>query len=399
MHRTHGLFAAVTPLYEASVQDHKGDSMSILSRHRLAACALMLLVPMSLQTAAQSMRMAPASKPVIASLAAPLSPKERGQLASAFVMKWGGYAQRMYDVPVGVWARRMVSNFVAADPTNFRNAMKRDTFEGALAELNGTGHRLADAKVIDTYARQAHGTSARAVAQKLGDTTGDLVFTAVTPCRILDTRVAGGAIGANSSRAFLGLAVNAGANFSSQGGSATNCNVAAVGASAIVINVTAVTPSGAGFATVYKSGESRPLAASVNYTAGAIVNNSVVVGVPNPLAITDFIIYTFAQADYVVDIVGYFSPPQATNLQCTQTSLQSFTIAAGASNFFNNPLCPAGYHEVMPYCYSSDAGVNSAGSGVNSNTAGLATFCAWHNTTAGSRTVFGGSICCRVPGR
>jgi hypothetical protein len=374
MHRTHGLFAAVTPLYEASVQDHKGDSMSILSRHRLAACALMLLVPMSLQTAAQSMRMAPASKPVIASLAAPLSPKERGQLASAFVMKWGGYAQRMYDVPVGVWARRMVSNFVAADPTNFRNAMKRDTFEGALAELNGTG-------------------------QKLGDTTGDLVFTAVTPCRILDTRVAGGAIGANSSRAFLGLAVNAGANFSSQGGSATNCNVAAVGASAIVINVTAVTPSGAGFATVYKSGESRPLAASVNYTAGAIVNNSVVVGVPNPLAITDFIIYTFAQADYVVDIVGYFSPPQATNLQCTQTSLQSFTIAAGASNFFNNPLCPAGYHEVMPYCYSSDAGVNSAGSGVNSNTAGLATFCAWHNTTAGSRTVFGGSICCRVPGR
>ena len=377
--------------------------MSILSRRNLAAWALILLVPVSWQAVAQSQRTASASKHVV-SLAAPLSPAERGVLAREFVMKWGGYAQRMYNVPVGIWAKRMVSNFVAADPTNFRKALQRDTFEGALAELAGTGHRLADQQVIDRFARHANSalttkTAAEIGAKALGSTTGDLVFTAVTPCRIVDTRVAGGAIAANSSRAFLGLAVNSGANFTSQGGSATNCNVAAVGASAIVINVTAVTPAGAGFATVYKSGESRPLAASVNYTAGAIVNNSVVVGVPNPLAITDFIIYTFAQSDYVVDIVGYFSPPQATNLQCTQTSLQSFTIAAGASTFFNNQLCPTGYHEVMPYCYSSDAGVNSAGSGVNSNTAGLATFCAWHNTTGGSRTVFGGSICCRVPGR
>lgn len=332
-----------------------------------------------------------------------LKPVERGALARQFVRKWGGYVQRMYDTPVGGWAERMVPTFVAADPMNLRRAMARDTFEGALAELTGTGHRLSDRDVIDNYARapaQITAKEAAALGRKaLGSTTGDLVFTAVTPCRIVDTRVAGGPIAANSSRAFLGLAVNSGANFTSQGGSGTNCNVASVGASAIMINVTAVTPSGAGFATVYKSGESRPLAASVNYTTGAIVNNSVVVGVPNPLAITDFVVYTFAQSDYVVDIVGYFSPPQATNLQCTQTALQSFTIAAGASNFFNNPLCPAGYHEVMPYCYSSDAGVNSAGSGVNSNTAGLATFCAWHNTTGGSRTVFGGSICCRVPGR
>lgn len=334
-----------------------------------------------------------------ASQAAPLTPRERGDLARKFVQAWGPYVQTVHGVPVARWAERMVPTFVAADPTNFRNALQRKTFEGAVATLTGTGHRVDDARVVDHLARQALGGEAKEPGKALGSTTGDLVFTAVTPCRIVDTRVAGGPISANSSRPFLGLAVNSGANFTSQGGSATNCNVAAVGASAIMVNVTAVTPSGAGFATVYKSGESRPLAASVNYTTGAIVNNSVVVGVPNPLAITDFVIYTFAQSDYVVDIVGYFSPPQATNLQCTQTALQSFTIAAGASNFFNNPLCPAGYHEVMPYCYSSDAGVNSAGSGVNSNTAGLATFCAWHNTTGGSRTVFGGSICCRVPGR
>jgi hypothetical protein len=370
--------------------------------------ALLTLAPVALVSAGSAFAAQPAraqAAQVMRNPAQPLSPAARGELTRQFVLKWGGYVQRMYGTPVGVWSRRMVPTFVAADPTNFRNALKRDTFEGAVAELSGTGHRLSDDQVIDRLASAAGtgGLNAAKVAEAgtkvLGSTTNDLVFTAITPCRIVDTRVAGGPISANSSRAFLGLAVNSGANFTSQGGSATNCNVASVGASAIMINVTAVTPSGAGFATVYKSGESRPLAASVNYTAGAIVNNSVVVGVPNPLAITDFVIYTFAQSDYVVDIVGYFSPPQATNLQCTQTALQSFTIAAGASNFFNNPLCPTGYHEVMPYCYSSDAGVNSAGSGTNSNTAGLATFCAWHNTTGGSRTVFGGSICCRVPGR
>ena len=353
---------------------------------------------------------AQAARPAVTSSAgndaAPLTPAARGDLTRTFVAKWGGYVQRVYGTPVATWAQRMVPTFVAADPANFRTALKRETFEGALAQLTGTGHRLADAQVVDRFARasSARGlttkTAAEVGAKTLGSVSGDLVFTAVTPCRIVDTRVAGGAIGANNSRNFLGLAINAGANFTSQGGSATNCDVAAVGASAIAINVTAVTPTGAGYATVYRSGDARPLAASVNYTAGAIVNNSVVVGVPNPLALTDFTIYTFAQSDYVVDIVGYFSPPQATPLDCISTGTPaSFTIAANSTNFFNNPACPAGYKAVTPYCWTASSGVYSQGSGYNANGVGNATFCSWQNTTASSQTVFGGNICCRVPGR
>ena len=335
-----------------------------------------------------------------ATFAAPLSPKERGELARQFVRNWGGYVQTVHGVPAARWAERMVPTFVAADPSNFRNALQRKTFEGAMATLTGTGHRVDDTRVINQLAREALAGSAKEPGKALGSTTGDLVFTAVTPCRIADTRVAGGTIPANSSRAFLGVAVSAGTNFTSQGGSATDCGVAAVGASAIAINVTAVTPSGAGFATVYKSGETRPLAASINYTAGAIVNNTVVVGIPNPLAITDFIIYTFAQSHYVVDIVGYYSPPQVTQLQCIDTAIVSNTVAANASTFFNNPACPAGYDTaVTPYCFSNSAAVYSKGSGYNSNTPGLATFCAWTNTSASPQQVFGGSVCCRVPGR
>ena len=335
-----------------------------------------------------------------AAVAAPLTPRERGDLARQFVRTWGAYVQTVHGVPAARWAERMVPTFVAADPSNFRNALQRKTFEGAMATLTGTGHRVDDGRVIEQLARQAMAGSGKEPGKALGSTTRDLVFTPVTPCRIVDTRVAGGAIASNSSRAFLGVAVSAGTGFAFQGGSSTDCGVAAVGASAIAVNVTAVTPSGAGFATVYRSGDTRPLAASVNYTAGAIVNNTVVVGIPNPLAITDFVIYTFAQSDYVVDIVGYYSPPQITQLQCIDTAIVANTIAANASTFINNPTCPAGYDAaVTPYCFTNASTVYSKGSGYNSNTPGLATFCAWTNTSASSQQVFGGAVCCRVPGR
>jgi len=55
----------------------------------------------------------------------------------------------------------------------------------------------------------------------IGDSRADLVYTPVTPCRIIDTRLAGGAIGAGTTRSFLVT----GTDLSSQGGSGTGCNV------------------------------------------------------------------------------------------------------------------------------------------------------------------------------
>lgn len=235
---------------------------------------------------------------------------------------------------------------------------------------------------------------------RIGSTDKDLTFTPVTPCRIVDTRVAGGPIGANSSRAFLAVALNGLATFTSQGGSATTCGVAAVNGSAVALNVTAVVPSGAGFATVYPQGLSRPLAASLNYTAGSIVNNSVVVGIPNPLALTDFLIYTFAQSDYVVDIIGYYSMPEATPQSCVAVGPTSFSLAAGANTYFTGPACPAGYQTMSPYCWGGVvAGLNQTGSGLEANAPTGLAFCAYHNTTGAAQNVSVGALCCRVPGK
>ncbi len=49
--------------------------------------------------------------------------------------------------------------------------------------------------------------------------------------------------------------------------------------SAVVLNVTAVNPSAAGFVTVFPCGGSPPLASNLNYVAGAVVANQVTVGV------------------------------------------------------------------------------------------------------------------------
>jgi hypothetical protein len=326
-----------------------------------------------------------------AASSAQISPTERGQLTRQFVNKWGNYVQRVYSVPVGTWSQRMVSNFVSADASNFRNALKRDTFEGAMAELNGTGHRLSDEAVISKLASLDTGSSkSRATVKTLGALGNDLVYTPVAPCRILDTRnVAAGAIAANSTRNFVAFGVS---SFTSQGGSATNCGVNPLAATAVAINLTAVTPATAGYATAYPFGSAQPVAASINYAAGAIVNNALIVQTPNPISSFDFTVYTFAQSHYVADIVGYFAPPVATALQCVDTANTVVTgIAAGGTANAVAPACAAGYTQTATNCESSSW---------------LVPFVFFHAGTCSARNndttpqdIRASRTCCRVPGR
>jgi len=363
-----------------------------MSLIRPFAAALLACGLLSTHGAGAESRQALAS--AAANDAAPLSPAARGELTRAFVLKWGGYVQRIYGVSPDVWAKRMVATFVAADPTNFRIALKRETFEGAISQLNGTGHRLIDAQVIDRFAgaSSARGLTSKALAldgtKTLGSTTSDLVFTPVTPCRIVDTRVAGGPVGSNSARDFV--AISPSGNYTSQGGSATNCGIST--ASAVVINITSVLPSAPGYATVYPYGNVPPQAASLNYTTGAIVNNTVISSIPNPLTAKDFSIYTYAQSDFVVDIVGYFAAPQATALQCIQSGyFNQAAVQPNSLGVVTGTACPNGYTRVTTSC------------NVSSNTVSLTVVaiggCQAYNFGPAAETISAESTCCRVPGR
>lgn len=316
-------------------------------------------------------------------------------MSRAFSTKWSAYAQRVYGVPAKVWVQRMAFTLANADATNLRNALQRDTFEGAMAELSGAGAKLSDAKVINFLAASKDGNI---TAQTLGALSNDLVYTPVQPCRIIDTRNAGGAIGAGFTRSFKAIDSS---NFTAQGGSATNCGTLGFRATAVAVNLTAVTPTGSGFATAFPFGTTQPTASSLNYTAGAIVGNELILPIPNPLAVSDFSLFSLAQSDYVADIVGYFAPPVATALQCTSTS-KSFAVAVAPSQVSSDQAnCGAGYSLSGGGCYAgydTTDGVNYVG---NSQPNGNGWFCAIRpaGTTADTSQAAAYAQCCRVPGR
>ena len=235
-------------------------------------------------------------------------------------------------------------------------------------------------------------TPAAAVIEpaQFGDLSRDLVYTPVTPCRIADTRnVAAGAIAANSTRQFVAFGVS---NFTSQGGSATNCGTNPLTATAVMIVATAITPSVAGYATLYPFGTSQPTATSMQFAAGAIVVNTLAVQVPNPLSSFDMTVFTSAQSHFVIDIVGYFAPPLATALQCVETAnTTNPDIPAGGTGNVVAPACPTGYTQTATNCESSDWLVPfvffKGGT------------CSARNNSASAQDIRASRTCCRVPGR
>jgi len=122
----------------------------------------------------------------------------------------------------------------------------------------------------------------------------DGLFNPLVPARLLDTRTG---IGAPAAKLTAGQTLDL--QVTGRGG------VPSSGVSAVVLNVTAVNPTAAGFLTVFPTGAPTPNASTLNFTANAIVPNRVMVGVGtggqasifNPLGTTNV----------VADVNGWFT--------------------------------------------------------------------------------------------
>jgi len=77
-------------------------------------------------------------------------------------------------------------------------------------------------------------------------------------------------------------------------------------ATAVILNVTAVDETTAGFFTVYPAGGAVPTASNLNWVAGETVPNLVSVGLGTAGSVTIF--NGLGSADAVVDLEGYFAP-------------------------------------------------------------------------------------------
>jgi streptogramin lyase len=95
-------------------------------------------------------------------------------------------------------------------------------------------------------------------------------------------------------------------------------NAIPANATAAVLNVTVSNPAAAGYLTAYPQGGTLPFASNVNYTAGQVTANRVIVPLSTigstPGMVT---VYSSAQANVIVDVSGYYTAAGGTGAQFT----------------------------------------------------------------------------------
>jgi uncharacterized delta-60 repeat protein len=183
-----------------------------------------------------------------------------------FLTVWPGDSPRPLASNLNVAAGQTLPNLVTV-------AVGAD---GAVAIYNhhGSAHLIAD--VAGWYGDGTEAAGAR--------------YHAVTPSRLLDTRSgAGVAVGPNGQ---LDLQVTG------------RAGVPASGVSAVVMNLTAISPTAGTFVTAWPAGQARPLASNLNVVAGQTAPNLVVVAVGAGGKVS---LYNFAGAVHLVaDVAGWY---------------------------------------------------------------------------------------------
>ena len=167
------------------------------------------------------------------------------------------------------------------------------------------------------------------LAPGIGDSADNLVYTPVPPCRIIDTRLAGGPIAPGTTRNFFAVGVG----FAGQGGVAGSCGIPFGPATAVTINFVAVSPAfpGGDF-RVFPVGGVFPNSSAINFIAFNNVANGFPVIICNPAVSVcgaDISVFDDVTAsNLVADVVGYFSLPTTPVTQ----NLTASVLAAGTLN-------------------------------------------------------------------
>jgi hypothetical protein len=134
-----------------------------------------------------------------------------------------------------------------------------------------------------------------------------LAFFPVTPCRLVDTRLATGPLGGPSLQANTARSFPVGSS---------SCNVPAA-AQAYSLNFTSVPKGGLDYLTTWATGQVQPPVSTLNAPTGAITANAAIVAAGTNGAISAF---ASNNSDLVIDINGYFAPPGPGGLSLTNVA-------------------------------------------------------------------------------
>ncbi len=149
--------------------------------------------------------------------------------------------------------------------------------------------------------------------------TPPLMYVAITPCRLVDTRDALMPAGYGPPS----MAADSTRTIAAPGG---GCGVPI--AQAYSVTVTVVPPRGAmmRWLTLYPTGTVRPNVATLNDKSGLIINNAAIV----PTGTGSFDVYVTDMTDVIIDINGYYTLPSALALGWGSVSSPALTLGADA---------------------------------------------------------------------
>ena len=181
----------------------------------------------------------------------------------------------------------------------------------------------------------------------------DLVYVAVEPCRLADTREAGGTIIANTFRNFRvsgtagELAVQGGKSDCLDPKSATGLKPVAI--SSYIIAVPATSSTSGGVLTAYPSDQPPPpvgAGSTVNFASGQIIGNTTNVTLCDPASCPtdgEFAILARDTDEHVViDVQGYFYPVTGASVAGYQAIQRTVGDSINAGEFTETVTCNEG---------------------------------------------------------
>ncbi len=128
------------------------------------------------------------------------------------------------------------------------------------------------------------------------------------PIRLYDTRASNGGVFAC---AYLGAQITNALPLTRSAFVTCDGQTIPNTAKAIAGNATVVNPAGQGNITLWPDGQTQPPVSNLNYVTGQIIGNGFTVGVDSS---GNFVAATVATTDLIIDIVGYYAPPNPGGL-------------------------------------------------------------------------------------
>ncbi len=270
-------------------------------------------------------------------------------------------------------------------------------FESLLPLSLESLRRVDDAPNLDALAAAVAAEAAEPHA--IGLPSEDLVYTPITPCRYINTRVAAGKL-----IGYRGY--DLAANGAAYGGSAACAPTTLFGVGddsigALALNVTVAEPDAPAGWIAVKPTTASPTTSWVNWAQlGAIVANQGVATMDLTASAEEFWLQASQPTHVIVDIFGAFLPPEATALQ-SYTEWYSYQCPNGTSCWVDVD-CDLGYRLTGGGggVYDMPAGVTLTWNGPYEAVPDNQTWTVEGINASGvAQTLYALAVCTRTPGR